>query len=119
MKIPGIQFFHKILIPVLLILLLSSCETSKEITREELPAACTDELFLALQKRDSSTFSEFEKIYFIRKQKECHDALTKAADKKEHDEKQQAGEKVVLGVVIAGGVLGALLLALVVIRYKQ
>lgn len=63
--------------------------------------------------------SEFEIIYFIRKQKECRDALIKAADKKEHDEKQQAGEKVVLGVVIAGGVLGALLLALVVIGYKQ
>ena len=105
----------RILIPVFLLLFtLSSCESSKEITREELPAACTDELFLALQKRDSSTFSEFEKIYFIRKQKECRDALTKAADKKEHDEKQQAGEKAVLIIVIAAAatVLGYLLIGL-------
>ncbi|MBS1516121.1 MAG: hypothetical protein JSS63_13880 [Bacteroidetes bacterium] len=104
----------KFLIPVLLFLIVfSSCQSSKEIIREELPSACTDELFLTLQKRDSSTYTEFEKTYFIKKQTECRDALIKAADKKEHDRKQQTGEKIVEYVLIAGAIFGALVLVIV------
>lgn len=89
----------------LLTILFSSCGSSRDISREELPPACTDKLFLELQKRDSSTYSEFEKNFFLRKQNECREGLIKAADKKEHDEKQEAGEKVALGMVVTAGVV--------------
>lgn len=94
----------------LLLIGLSSCQSSKEISREEAPAPCKDKLYLELQKRDSTTYSDFEKKYFLEKQKECRDALIKTADKKEHDEKQAIGEKIVLGVVVAGGVFLVVLL---------
>jgi len=114
-----ILFTSFILSVTFFVLTLSSCGGSSDITRDEPPAPCTDELYLALQKKDTSTFSEFEKIYFLRKQKECREGYIKIADKKEHDKKQEAGETVVKGILIAGAVVGALLLAVVAIGWKQ
>jgi hypothetical protein len=107
----------RVLIPVLLFLVigLSSCESSKNISKEESYSPCNDKLYLELQKRDSSTYTDFEKKYFSQKKEEC----IKYADKSEHDKKQEVGEKIALGMVVAGGVIAAFVLALVVIGFKQ
>jgi hypothetical protein len=113
---------YKILFTLLLLSIsfaLSSCGSSSEITRDETPSPCNDKLYLALQKKDTSTFSEFEKIYFLRKQKECREGYIKIADKKEHDKKQKVGEDIVKIVMIAGAVVGALLLIVVANGWKQ
>ena len=106
----------RVLIPVLFILLIgiSACQSSKDISKEEAYSPCTDKLYLELQKRDSTTYSDFEKKYFNQKSEECRNALTNAIKKKEHDEKQAVGEKGVLVFVIAGAtvVLGLLLFGL-------
>ncbi len=98
----------KALIPVLFFLLISisACQSSKDISKEETYSPCTDKLFLELQKRDSTTYTDFEKDYLQKKSAEC----IKYGDKTEHDKKQKTGEKFVLGIAIAGGVLLAVLL---------
>lgn len=94
---------------------LSSCQSSKNISKEYTSPACTDKLYLELQKRDSSTYTEFEKKYFSQKKEECNNQVKKI----EHDEKQAVGEKIALGMVIAGGIVGAFLLVLLIGGFKQ
>jgi hypothetical protein len=107
----------RLLIPVLLFLLigLSSCQSSKDISKEDSFSPCNDKLYLELQKRDSVSYTDFEKDYFQKKKQEC----VKYADKKEHDEKQETGEKIALGMVITGGLVGAFLLVLLIGGFKQ
>ncbi len=105
------MFKFRILIPFLALLLIgiSSCQSSQNISKEDSSSPCNDKLYVALQSRDSSTYTKFEKDYFRQKRDECINGISKKA----HAENQAVGEKVVLGVAIAGGVLLGVLLILV------
>ncbi|MBS1494336.1 MAG: hypothetical protein JST55_12535 [Bacteroidetes bacterium] len=109
----------RVLIPVLFIFAIgfSSCESSKNISQEtsqNIYSPCNDKLYLELQKRDSSTYTNFEKDYFHKKKDEC----SKFTYKTEHDTKQKVGEDIVKYVLIAGAILGAAFL-LIFSGFKQ
>lgn len=107
----------RVLFPVLFLLAIgfSSCQTGRDISKENFPSACNDKLYLELQKRDSSTYTQFEKNYFRKMQAECINGV----NTKEHAEKQEAGEKVVLGIAIAGGIAVAIIVGFLLVGYKQ
>jgi hypothetical protein len=69
--------FEKFFFPVFLLaasaLILSSCTTYRSAIKDNPQSACNDSLYIALQKRDSSTFSPGERAYFNKIKKECTD----------------------------------------------
>jgi len=71
----------KFLLPLLFtcVIIFSSCASSQIALKNDSRSPCNDSLYLALQEKDSSTFTANEKIYFSKMKIKC-DSLTKKAE---------------------------------------
>ena len=89
----------KFLIPVILIVavIFSSCTGSRTSIKEDAGSPCKDSLYLALQKKDTVTFTTNEKNYFHKMEKECGEKLIEA----EKDDARKTA------LIMAGAILAA------------
>ncbi len=70
----------KFLIPLILInaFVLTSCTGSRTSVKEDTGSPCNDSLYLALQKKDTSSFTPAEKNYFFKFRDECSEEKKQA-----------------------------------------
>ena len=91
------------------VMIFSSCTGSRTSVKEDASSPCNDSLYLALQKRDSNTFTTSESNYFHKFRNECKEEIFQAGI-------ADGNKTVLIGIGALAAALGlALYIALVTV----